>query len=187
MAAAGEAVGIGPEVGAFLAGFSLASTPYRESIGSRLVTLRDFLLLFFFIDLGSRLQPGEALDQLAVALVLSAFVLLVKPVVVVALLGAMRYRSRVSLETGLTLAQISEFSLILGALGLRYGDIDDETVTLLTVVALITIAASSYLLLNSEAIARRFAPAAPRRRADRVLLPYASAAKEVVELVMSPA
>jgi hypothetical protein len=112
-----------------------------------------------------------------VALVLSAFVLLVKPVVVVALLGAMRYRSRVSLETGLTL----------GALGLRYGDIDDETVTLLTVVALITIAASSYLLLNSEAIARRFAPAAPRRRGRPRLMPYASAAKEVVELVMSPA
>ena len=90
---------------------------------------------------------------------LSAFVLLAKPVVIVALLGAMRYRSRVSLETGLALAQISEFSLILGALGLRSGDIDDETMTLLTVVALVTIAASSYLLLNSEAIARRFAPA----------------------------
>ncbi len=89
---------------------------------------------------------------------LSAFVLLAKPIVVVALLGAMRYRRRVSLETGLALAQISEFSLILGALGVRAGDIDDETMTLLTVIALITIAASSYLLLNSEAIARRFAP-----------------------------
>ena len=159
VAAAGEAVGIGPEVGAFLAGFSLASTPYREAIGSRLVTVRDFLLLFFFIDLGSRLQPGEALDQLAVALLLSAFVLAAKPLVIVALLGAMRYRSRVALETGLSLAQISEFSLILAALGLRYGHIDQDTTTLMTVVALVTIAASSYLLLNSEAIARRLAPA----------------------------
>ena len=145
-------------MGAFLAGFSLASTPYREAIGSRLVTVRDFLLLFF-IDLGSRLQPGEALDQLAVALLLSAFVLAAKPLVIVALLGAMRYRSRVALETGLSLAQISEFSLILAALGLRYGHIDEDTTTLMTVVALVTIAASSYLLLNSEAIARRLAPA----------------------------
>jgi hypothetical protein len=71
----------------------------------------------------------------------------------------MKYRSRVSLETGLALAQISEFSLILAALGLRNGHIDEETTTLMTVVALITIAASSYLLLNSEAISRRFAPA----------------------------
>jgi len=162
VAAAGEGVGVGPEVGAFLAGFSLASTPYREAIASRLVTVRDFLLLFFFIDLGSRLQPGDALDQLAVALALSAFVLLVKPLVIVALLGVMRYRSRVALETGLALAQISEFSLILGALGLRYGHVEDDTVTLLTVVALITIAASSYLLLNAEAISRRFAPVLER-------------------------
>jgi Kef-type K+ transport system membrane component KefB len=159
LAAVGEGVGIGPEVGAFLAGFSLASTPYREAIGSRLLTVRDFLLLFFFIELGSRLQPGEALDQLAFALVLSAFVLLAKPLVIVALLGAMKYRSRVSLETGLALAQISEFSLILAALGLRSGHIDEETTTLVTMVALITIPASSYLLLNAETISRRLAPA----------------------------
>ena len=159
VAAAGEAVGVGPEVGAFLAGFSLASTPYREAIGSRLVTVRDFLLLFFFIDLGSRLQPGEAVDQLAVALLLSAFVLVAKPVVIVALLGVLRYRSRVALETGLSLAQISEFSLILAALGLRYGHIDEETTTLMTVVALVTIGGSSYLLVNSERLSRRLGPA----------------------------
>jgi Kef-type K+ transport system membrane component KefB len=162
LAAAGEAVGIGPEIGAFLAGLSLASTPYRDSIGSRLVTVRDFLLLFFFIDLGSRLQPGDAVDQLALALVLSAFVLAAKPVVIAGLLGTFRYRSRVSLETGLALAQISEFSLILVVLGLRYGHVEEETTTLMTVVALVTMIVSSYLLLNAEAISRRLAPAVAR-------------------------
>ena len=167
LAAAGEVVGIGTEVGAFLAGFSLASTPYREAIGSRLVTVRDFLLLFFFIDLGSRLDLAEARTELVEAVVLSAFVLLFKPLVVAVLLLARRYRSRVSIETGLTLAQISEFSLILGALGLRLGHIDEETTTLLTMVALLTIAVSSYLLLNSEALARAFAPMLERfERAD---------------------
>jgi len=158
VAAAGNAIGIGAEVGAFLAGFSLASTPYREAIGSRLVTLRDFLLLFFFIDLGSRLDVADPWDELLVALVLSVFVLVGKPAVIALLLLAMRYRSRVSLETGLTLAQISEFSLILAALGVEAGQIDDETTTLLTLVALITIAVSSYLLLNSESISDRVAP-----------------------------
>jgi Kef-type K+ transport system membrane component KefB len=158
LAAIGEGVGIGSEVGAFLAGFSLASTPYRDAIGSRLVTIRDFLLLFFFIELGSRLEPGEAVDQLALALVLSAFVVLGKPLVITALLGQFRYRSRVSLETGLALAQISEFSLILAALGLQLGHIDEETATLMTVVALLTIAVSSYLLVDSETISRRLAP-----------------------------
>jgi hypothetical protein len=50
LAAAGEVLGFSREVGAFVAGASLASTPYREAIGSRLVSVRDFLLLFFFID-----------------------------------------------------------------------------------------------------------------------------------------
>jgi Kef-type K+ transport system membrane component KefB len=158
LAAAGDIVGMGTEVGAFLAGFSLASTPYREAIGSRLVTVRDFLLLFFFIDLGSRLEPDEALDELAVAVVLAVFVLVVKPLLVAALLMALRYQPRVALETGLTLAQISEFSLILAALGLGFGHIDAATTTLLTAVALLTIAVSSYFLLNSDPISRRLEP-----------------------------
>ncbi len=161
-AAAGEVVGVGTEVGAFLAGFSLASTPYREAIGSRLASVRDFLLLFFFIDLGSRLDLGDARDELVAALVLSAFVLVAKPLVIAVVLALMRYRSRVALETGVTLGQISEFSLILAALGLSVGHIDEETATLLTVVALVTIAVSSYLFLGSEAIARRFAPVLER-------------------------
>jgi Kef-type K+ transport system membrane component KefB len=155
LAALGQWIGIGTELGAFLAGFSLASTPYRDAIGSRLVTLRDFLVLFFFIDLGSRLNLGEAQDEVLAALVLSAFVLVGKPLVITVLLTLMRYRSRVALETGLSLAQISEFSLILAALGLRLEQIDEETTTLLTVVALLTIAVSSYLLLNAEPISRR--------------------------------
>lgn len=158
LAAAGELVGIGTEVGAFLAGFSLASTPYRDAIGSRLVTVRDFLLLFFFIDLGSRLDLGDAREELLTAAVLSAFVLVGKPLVIAMLLQWQRYPSRVSTETGLTLAQISEFSLILAALGLSLGHVDEETITLLTIVALVTIAASSYLVLSSETLARALGP-----------------------------
>jgi hypothetical protein len=56
LGAVGDAMGFSKEVGAFLAGISIASTEYREAIGARLVTLRDFLLLFFFIDLGARLE-----------------------------------------------------------------------------------------------------------------------------------
>jgi Kef-type K+ transport system membrane component KefB len=158
VAAVGEEVGLGHEVGAFVAGVSLAWTPYRDAIASRLVTLRDVLLLFFFINLGAQLEPGDAAAELPVALVLAAFVLVAKPLLVAVLLVWQRYRSRVALETGLSLAQISEFSLILAALGLSLGHIETETATLMTVAALITIAASSYLLLNSETLARRFAP-----------------------------
>jgi Kef-type K+ transport system membrane component KefB len=56
LAALGEWAGFSKEAGAFLAGFSLASTPYREAMNARLTGIRDFLLLFFFIDLGAKLE-----------------------------------------------------------------------------------------------------------------------------------
>jgi Kef-type K+ transport system membrane component KefB len=155
LGAAADEVGLGVEVGAFLGGVSLASTPYREAIGSRLVTIRDFLLLFFFIDLGSRIDLGQLAGQLWIAAVLSLFVLVAKPVVVMSLLGGMHYRKRVSLETGLALAQISEFSLILAALGLRLGHLDEDTTSLLTAVALVTIAVSVYAYPLAGTIAAR--------------------------------
>ncbi len=117
LGAAGSHLGFSKEVGAFLAGVSLASTPYREAIGSRLVSLRDFLLLFFFIDLGAGLDLATLGAQVAPAILLSLFVLLGNPLIIMIILGVMGYRKRTSFLAGLTVAQISEFSLILGALG----------------------------------------------------------------------
>jgi Kef-type K+ transport system membrane component KefB len=157
LAATGETLGFSVEVGAFLAGFSLASTPYREALASRLVSLRDFLLLFFFIDLGMRLQLDLIGDRVGEALALSLFVLIGNPLIVMAIMGAMRYRKRTSFLAGLTVAQISEFSLILAALGLRVGHIDESTLGLVTMVGLITIGLSTYLILYSKPIYERMA------------------------------
>jgi Kef-type K+ transport system membrane component KefB len=151
-------LGFSTEVGAFLAGVALASTPYREAVGARLVSLRDFLLLFFFIGLGSQLEFVDAGRQLAEALVLSVFVLVGNPLIVVLIMGLMGYPVRVSFLAGLTVAQISEFSLILAALGLALGHITSATVSLITVVGLITIGASTYMILNSAALYDRLAP-----------------------------
>jgi Kef-type K+ transport system membrane component KefB len=158
LAAAGDLLGFSEEVGAFLAGVSIASTPYREAIGARLVSIRDFLLLFFFIDLGTSLDFGDAGTQLVAAIVLSVFVLVGNPIIVMAIMGVMRYRKRVSFSTGLTVAQISEFSLIFAALGLSLGHIDQSTVGLITTVGLVTIGLSTYLILNSNTIFERLAP-----------------------------
>ncbi len=150
LAALADVVGFSKEVGAFLGGVSIASTAYREAIASRLTGLRDFLLLFFFIDLGSGLNLSAAGLQLGPALVLSAFVLVGNPLIVVAIMGAMGYRRRTGLLAGLTVAQISEFSLILAALGLQLGQLDEGEVSLITLVGVITIALSTYMILGSE-------------------------------------
>lgn len=157
-ATAGYALGFSQEVGAFLAGISLASTHYRELIGARLVSLRDFLLLFFFISLGASLQLDTLGSQIAPAMIFSAFVLIGNPLIVMAIMGYMGYRKRTGFLAGLTVAQISEFSLILAALGFNLGHIDQETVGLVTLVGLITISASTYMILYSHPIYEKLAP-----------------------------
>ncbi|MEA5399385.1 cation:proton antiporter family protein [Synechococcus sp. BA-124 BA4] len=150
LAALADGMNFSKEVGAFLGGVSIASTSYREAIASRLIGLRDFLLLFFFIDLGSGLNLTAAGVQLWPALVLSLFVLVGNPLIVVAIMGAMGYRRRTGLLAGLTVAQISEFSLILAALGMRLGQIGEAEVSLITLVGVITIGLSTYMILGSE-------------------------------------
>jgi Kef-type K+ transport system membrane component KefB len=158
LASIGDFLGFSKEVGAFLAGVSLASTTYREAIGARLVSLRDFLLLFFFINLGAHLDIGMLGAQVGPALILSLFVLIGNPLIVLIIMGAMGYRKRTGFLAGLTVAQISEFSLILAALGFTLGHIDAETVGLVTLVGLITIGMSTYMILYSHRLYERLAP-----------------------------
>ncbi len=150
LAAFSEWLGFSSEVGAFLAGVSLASTPFREALGARLVSLRDFLLLFFFLDLGARLEFTDAARQITEAVIFSAFVLIGNPLIVIVIMAAMRYPVRIGFLAGLTVAQISEFSLILAALGLSLGHITSATVSLITVVGLITIGGSTYMIMYSH-------------------------------------
>jgi len=158
LAILGANLGFSKEVGAFVAGVSLASTPYRDALGARLVSLRDFLLLFFFIDLGAQLDLGLLGAQLGEAFAFSLFVLIGNPLIVMVIMGALGYRKRTGFLAGLTVAQISEFSLILGALGLSLGHINAETMGLITLVGLITISASSYMIIFSHPLYGWLAP-----------------------------
>jgi len=151
-AAVGEAVGLGKEIGGLLAGISLASTPFRETIAARLAPLRDFLLLFFFIALGARLELTHLGQDAVPALVFSLFVLIGNPIVVMAIMGAMGYRKRTGFLAGLTVAQISEFSLIFVAAGVSLGHVGTPVLGLVTLVGLITIAASTYMITYSHAL-----------------------------------
>jgi Trk K+ transport system NAD-binding subunit len=149
LGAGSELLGFSKEMGAFLAGVSLASTAYRDSIGGRLTSLRDFLLLFFFIDLGARLDWSTVGSQVGASLIFSLFVLIGNPLIVLSIMGIMGYRRRTGFLAGLTVAQISEFSLILAALGLSIGQITKETMGLITLVGVTTIFASTYMILYS--------------------------------------
>jgi len=157
-ATVGKELGFSMELGGLLAGISLASTPYREVLVARLASLRDFLLLFFFVALGAKLDLSLLGAQIVPALVLSAFVLIGNPLIVLAIMGAMGYRKRTGFLAGLTVAQISEFSLIFIAMGYTIGHVSMETTGLVTLVGIITISLSVYMMTYSNGLYRRLEP-----------------------------
>ncbi len=158
LAALGELAGFSKEAGAFLAGFSLASSPYREAMNARLTGIRDFLLLFFFIDLGARLELSTLGAEVVPAVVLSLFVLIGNPLIVMAIMGWMGYRKRTGFLAGLTVAQISEFSIVFVAMGISLGHVGMQALGLTTLVGLMTITLSTYMILYSHPLYERLAP-----------------------------
>ncbi len=158
LASAGDFFGFSKELGGLLAGVSLASTPFRESIVSRMSSLRDFLLLFFFISLGMNLDLSLLGSQVGPAIIFSLFVLIGNPLIVMIIMGVLGYRKRTSFLAGLTVAQISEFSLIFMAMGMDLGHVDPEAMGLVTLVGLITIAISVYMITYSHTLYRFLEP-----------------------------
>ncbi len=142
--------GFSVEIGAIIAGISLGASPYQPEISSRLRPLRDFFIILFFIVLGSELQLGDLRRAIWPALLLSAFVLVVKPIILYFIMRFLKYTRRNSFLASITAGQVSEFSFILifSAVGLGY--LAGIELAILTIVALITIIISSYLITYNE-------------------------------------
>ncbi|PIN76617.1 sodium:proton exchanger, partial [Candidatus Woesearchaeota archaeon CG10_big_fil_rev_8_21_14_0_10_47_5] len=140
------------EIGALLAGITLSVSAYRYEICSKMKPLRDFFIILFFILLGSQMAFANISQYIIPILVFSAFILIGNPLIVMALMGLLGYSKRNSFLAGLTVAQISEFSLILIILGVKVGHLTNEVLSIVTVIGLITIAGSTYLILYADKI-----------------------------------
>ncbi|OGM18485.1 hypothetical protein A2686_02665 [Candidatus Woesebacteria bacterium RIFCSPHIGHO2_01_FULL_38_10] len=151
-------IGLSLEVGGFLAGLSLSSLPEHLQIAARTRPLRDFFLTLFFLYLGTRLITGvDIISLLPYAFVLCLFVLIVKPLIVLPIMGMIGYKRRTSLFTGLSIAQVSEFSFILLALGTSLGQVTEKESSLVILVGVFTMIASTYLMIKQEWLYRRLA------------------------------
>ncbi len=155
IAAISAKFGFSVEIGAFLAGLGLASLKEEHQIAARIRPLRDFFIVIFFILLGSQILTGFSLSILAIALVLSVFILLLKPLIVLVVMGRLGFKRRTGFMTGVSIAQVSEFSLIIMFLGLKEGLIGQNIVSVVTLTAFITIATSAYLSVFATKIYRR--------------------------------
>jgi Kef-type K+ transport system membrane component KefB len=151
-----NAIGFSVEVGALFAGVTLAHLPYVHQIGAKLKPLRDFFIILFFISLGESLELHNLASAIVPALLLSAVTLLIKPLIVMTTLGLLRYTKRTSFMTSINLSQISEFSIILIVLAHSAGMVSAQLSAIITLVAIITIATSTYLMKYDDAIFRKF-------------------------------
>ncbi len=145
-----ELAGFSIEVGALFGGIALAASPYVQEIASRLKPLRDFFIVLFFITLGESLDLSNISSSILPAILLSLIVIIGKPFVITSTMGLLGYTKRVSFKAGINLSQISEFSIILIVLAASVGMIRPEASSIITLVAIITIATSTYLMHYDE-------------------------------------
>lgn len=158
VAAVAHSIGFSFEIGALAAGVALANSPYALEISSRMRPLRDFFIVLFFIVLGSELHLSSIGSGAWPALVLSLVILIGNPIIIMTIMGILNFTRKTSFKAGLTVAQISEFSLILIILARDGGHISDSVVAMLTLVAMITIACSTYLIIYADTVYVWLAP-----------------------------
>jgi Kef-type K+ transport system membrane component KefB len=142
------------EIGAFLAGLSLAQLPYNRDLQHRIKPLMNFFVAVFFVALGIRMEPAEALVHWWPIVAFSLFVLIGNPLIFMLIISRLGYSERTSFLTSVTVAQISEFSFIFAAMGVASGLVGESVMAITAMVGVITIALSAYLILYNEPLYR---------------------------------
>lgn len=148
--AASPYIGLSVEVGGLLAGLTLANSSEHFQISSKLSPLRDFFVMVFFFGLGTKLVIGAGAIALKPLILFILFVMIFDPLIVYVIMTLLGYRSRTSFLAGITMSQISEFSLVLVTLGAELGHISAAEESLVIIVGVITMFCSSYLITYGD-------------------------------------
>ena len=154
LSALAQAAGFSIAIGAFLAGVTIAQSPYSLEISARVKPLRDFFLIIFFILLGAPLSLKGTSLNVGNIIFLSSFILIGNPLIVMAIMLTLGFRNRTSFLASITVAQVSEFSLIIMTVGKSLGHVTQSEVGTVAAVAVVTITLSSYLVLYGDVIYR---------------------------------
>jgi len=139
--------GLSLEIGAFIAGVSLATSPIAQYIAESLRPLRDFFLVLFFFSVGAGLNLHLLGEVWLPALVLTALLIGLKPIVFASLLKAQGEDGKVAWEVGYRLGQASEFSLLLSYIAISNMLISDKAALVLQFATVLTLVLSSYFVI----------------------------------------
>ena len=142
-----EVLGLSAEIGAFIAGISLATSPIAQYIALNLKPLRDFFLILFFFSLGASFNLLLLPDIIVATLVLGALMLIIKPITFRFLLGGQSEKPSLAWDIGFRLGQISEFSLLIALVAFNAALIGEKASTLIQATAILTFLISSYIVI----------------------------------------
>jgi Kef-type K+ transport system membrane component KefB len=147
VAEAAQLLGLSAEIGAFVAGISIATSPIAQYIAINLKPLRDFFLILFFFAVGARFDLGMLPVVWLPALSLAVLVLVLKPVVYRFLLKGVSERRSLAWDLGFRLGQASEFSLLIAYIALDVGLIGANTSLTIQAATILTLLVSSYIVV----------------------------------------
>lgn len=151
-------LGFSQELGALLAGVLLSHSRHHHDIALKLSPLRDFFIMMFFVVLGTHVSVQSLEGSWLMIVLFTAFILIGNPLIVMVLMRSFGYTVRTSFFAGLTVAQISEFSLILLATGATLGHLPVSIIGPATAIGLITIFLSSYFIIHNKRLYEFCAP-----------------------------
>jgi Kef-type K+ transport system membrane component KefB/Trk K+ transport system NAD-binding subunit len=175
-------LGLSSAMGALVAGMVIAAFPYGTEVISRLSGVRDFFITLFFVALGLKIPP-PSLRLVLLAVGLTVFVVASRLVTVVPLLNLLGLDTRTSGVVAMNLGQVSEFSLVIMALGIQHGHVSELAQSLVLYTLLLTSVVSTYAIIFNHTLASRLARllewTSARRWRGRPERKAASAAHEV--------
>jgi len=140
-------LGLSEDIGAFVAGVALASSPISLFIAESLKPLRDFFLVMFFFSIGATFNFSFAAQVVIPAVLLAGLILIVKPVLFYVLLDRAGEKKQVAKEVGIRLGQASEFSLLVASIALSTKLISEVASNLIQATTILTFIVSSYLVV----------------------------------------
>lgn len=146
-----QVAGLSKEMGALIAGISISTFPYNLDVIAKVINIRDFFITLFFVALGMKIPvPTPAI--LGTAFAISFILMLTRALSIPPILKSLKLGNRIALLPTINLSQISEFSLVICALGMSYGHISEHIVSLIVFTLVITATLSTYMIQGSHSI-----------------------------------
>lgn len=139
-------------IGAFIAGMALANLSYKSELEARIKPLRDFFSILFFVALGMQITITGLRSEMALFIVLIIGAIVVKPLVTFILLKIFGYTEKTSFVSAIGLGQLSEFSIMLGAIGLTAGVLSQTILSTVIIATIITMSLAVFMLEKENQI-----------------------------------